>query len=41
MLIAMHGVKFHADYVVNLYAHCYIWNSFIWSEAICSLLHME
>ena len=43
MLIAIHGVNFLLIdiYVVKLYAHCYTWSSFIWSEAICSLLHME
>ena len=33
MLIAIHGVK--------LYAHCYSWSGYTWSEAICSLVEME
>ena len=33
MLIVIHGVK--------LYAHCYTWSGYTWSEAICSLIEME
>ena len=32
MIIVIHGVK--------LYAHCYTWSGYTWSEAICSLLYM-